>query len=433
MSYSRAYFGISGVRKRFKHPTIFSSASRVRAGKWQERTASYSAERQYQHPLLQPYRSIIHHLRVSAYIYGLLALCVAVHNSGSIATKSAYKFATSQNCSVDIQAYCCRHTFIQVSVYHLFVFDNRKCSVVQEGPIMSPSLSDLADVIKERVTDLQPGNETQRMSLLQSARDLVTSLEKPHERIMRMIYLEAAVFTTTKILIDLGIFKTLAESKEPLSGARLAEDSGADPSLMERLLKLIAVERFVHETGPDTYTANDITRCIALPGPQGAIEDMFQSERVLAALPDFLRETKYANPTDKDNSAWKYGYQTEQHYFEYINTAGREKNLEAFRNHMAFKTVGLKWYEVPEIMDSVFGNAKYEMEDVLLIDVGGSGGHDLIEFHKAHLPCKAVSFSKIFRRRSCPLIPPLSKDRALSLWATTSSHLNPFTARKCII
>ncbi|PVH85559.1 S-adenosyl-L-methionine-dependent methyltransferase [Cadophora sp. DSE1049] len=215
---------------------------------------------------------------------------------------------------------------------------------------MSPTLSNLTHDIQQKVTDLRPGNESQRLSLLQSARDLVASLEKPHERIMRMIYLEAAVFTSTKILIDLGIFKTLTQSKVPLTGAKLAQDAGADPALIERLLKLIAVEKFVHETGSDTYTANGITRCIALPGPQGAIEDMFLSERVLAALPDFFKET----------------------------------NLEAFRNHMAFKTVGLKWYEVPEIMDSAFGDAKCGKDDVLLVDVGGSGGHDLIDFHKAH-------------------------------------------------
>ncbi|KAG4411339.1 hypothetical protein IFR04_015525 [Cadophora malorum] len=132
---------------------------------------------------------------------------------------------------------------------------------------MAPILPDLTNIIQQKVSDLQPGNETRRLSLLQSARDLVISLEKPHEH------------------------------------------SGADPSLIERLLKLVAVEKFVEETAPDTYRANDITHCIALPEPQGAIEDMFQSERVLAAIPEFLKEIKYANPTDKDNSAWKYGYQ----------------------------------------------------------------------------------------------------------------------------
>jgi hypothetical protein len=51
---------------------------------------------------------------------------------------------------------------------------------------------------------------------------------------------------------------------------------------------------------------------------------------------------------------------------------------------MQFKTVGLKWHEVPGIMEAVFGDAKVGKDDVLLIDVGGSGGHDLIDFHKAH-------------------------------------------------
>ncbi len=83
---------------------------------------------------------------------------------------------------------------------------------------MAPILPDLTNIIQQKVSDLQPGNETRRLSLLQSARDLVISLEKPHERILRMVYLEGAVFTTTKILVDLEIFNILAQSKEPLTG-----------------------------------------------------------------------------------------------------------------------------------------------------------------------------------------------------------------------
>ncbi|KAL2068852.1 hypothetical protein VTL71DRAFT_15190 [Oculimacula yallundae] len=199
-----------------------------------------------------------------------------------------------------------------------------------------------------------------------------------------MIYLESAIFTTTKVLIDLGIFKALARFEQPRTATQLAHESGADPALIKRLLKLVAVEKFVDEVGPDTYAANDITRCIALPGPEGAIEDMFMSQRTLSDFPEFLKENKYANPTDKDNSGWMYGRQTKQHYFEYINSPGQEKKLEVFRKHMAFKTVGLKWFEVPQIMDSVFGTSRCGKDDALLVDVGGSGGHDLIDFRKAH-------------------------------------------------
>lgn len=201
---------------------------------------------------------------------------------------------------------------------------------------------------------------------------------------MRMIYHESGIFMATKILLDLGIFKILAATPEPTAAAQLAQTTGADRTLMERLLKHLATEFFVLETGPDTYAANALTRCIATTDAQGAIDDMYQIIRVVSAMPDFLEETKYVNPVDKDRTAWKYAYGTEQHYFEYVNAPGREKNLEAFRHHMAFKTIGLKWYEVPEIMDAVFGDAKGGRDDVLLVDVGGSSGHDLIGFHAAH-------------------------------------------------
>ena len=249
---------------------------------------------------------------------------------------------------------------------------------------MASDLSHITSEIQQKATELQPGNEQQRLSLLQSARALVNELEKPHERVMRMCYHESALFMATKVLVDLGVFKILAETTEPITAAKIAQETGADSALVERLLKHIATEFFVHESGPDTYTANDITRCIASPGAQGTIEDTFQIVRVVDVLPDFLKQTNYANPTNKDKTAWKYAYKTDQHFFDYVNSPGRERKLQALRNHMEFKTVGLKWYEVPGIMEAAFGDAKVGKDDVLLIDVGGSGGHDLIGFHKAH-------------------------------------------------
>ena len=58
---------------------------------------------------------------------------------------------------------------------------------------------------------------------------------------------------------------------------------------------------------------------------------------------------------------------------------------EAFYNHMRFKTLGLKWYEASEIMNAVFpANEALSKDDVLMIDVGGSTGKDILGFHEAH-------------------------------------------------
>lgn len=249
---------------------------------------------------------------------------------------------------------------------------------------MASDLSNITAALHEEATKLQPGNESQRLALLESARALVREIEKPHETIMRMCYHDHALFMATKVLGDLGVFKQIASASQPMTAVELAKETSASQTLLERLLKHCSQAHLVHETGPDTYAANDVTRCLATPGAQGAVDDTFQIMKVVGSFPDFLKETQYANPTDKDKSPWKHAYASDQHFFEYINTPGRERNLEAFLNHMEFKTVGMRWFEVPEIMSDVFGGAGVRAGDVQLIDVGGNGGHDLLLFRQVH-------------------------------------------------
>ena len=46
---------------------------------------------------------------------------------------------------------------------------------------------------------------------------------------------------------------------------------------------------------------------------------------------------------------------------------------------MRFKTLRLKWHEMPNIMDGVFGDYRTSKTDVLLVD-----GHDLVSFRSRH-------------------------------------------------
>lgn len=81
--------------------------------------------------------------------------------------------------------------------------------------------------------------------------------------------MEPAIFLTTIIFMDLEVFKTLSDSKEPQSTKQLEITSGADVRLLERLLKSIAAENFGQETGADEYAANELTQEIATPGSKG--------------------------------------------------------------------------------------------------------------------------------------------------------------------
>lgn len=111
---------------------------------------------------------------------------------------------------------------------------------------------------------------------------------------------------------------------------------------------------------------------------------MFQTFAVGSKFLAFLKERKYSNPTDKSDTGFMYGMGTQDHYFQYISRPGREVEAEAFYNHMRFKTLGLKWHEMPGIIQGVFGDYQAKNDEVLMIDVGGGSGHDLVSFRAAH-------------------------------------------------
>ncbi|KAM0712360.1 hypothetical protein Q7P37_011455 [Cladosporium fusiforme] len=246
------------------------------------------------------------------------------------------------------------------------------------------TLTQLSNELQQQASNYRQGDEHHRQKLLQLATDLVTAIETPKERIARMCYVEVYLFVTCRILIDLDIFRLISSEKTTSTVDRLAEKSGADPVLLGRLLKHICTQNFVKEVGPDEYLANDITNTLATPEGQGVVVDMFNMYRIGDKFPTYLKERKYRNPINKDDSPWKYGMDTNDHYFEWISRPGREFEAEAFHNHMRFKTLGLKWHEMPNILESVFGSANVAADEVLMVDVGGGSGHDLVSFRDNH-------------------------------------------------
>ena len=70
---------------------------------------------------------------------------------------------------------------------------------------------------------------------------------------------------------DLGIFKALVASEEPLSIEKLAENSGADPVLFGRLLRYLASIRVVAESSKDHFAANNATKSLSDPSIEGSM------------------------------------------------------------------------------------------------------------------------------------------------------------------
>ena len=101
-------------------------------------------------------------------------------------------------------------------------------------------------------------------------------------------------------------------------------------------------------------------------------------------LREYLAKTEYKNPQNAMDGPFQYGHQTKSHFFGFLGE--HPSILEAFNNHMAGYRQGR-----PSWMDTNFYPVKDLLakgldtgDAVLLVDVGGGLGQDLLEFQSKH-------------------------------------------------
>ncbi|EXL89855.1 hypothetical protein FOIG_16863 [Fusarium odoratissimum NRRL 54006] len=98
-------------------------------------------------------------------------------------------------------------------------------------------------------------------------------------------------------------------------------------------------------------------------------------------LPEYLKQVGYRNLTDPYNCNWQFVNGSKENVFESLvanPVASREFN-DAMESHSKYNLT--PW---PEIYPTGTLLANYKLDRPLVVDVGGSKGHDLIKFHIRH-------------------------------------------------
>ena len=80
--------------------------------------------------------------------------------------------------------------------------------------------------------------------LLASARALTLSLERPWDKILRMVYMEPTLLLSTKIAIDLNIFETIEQSGDGIMPQDIARMINIEFSFVERLCVILHLGAF---------------------------------------------------------------------------------------------------------------------------------------------------------------------------------------------
>lgn len=100
------------------------------------------------------------------------------------------------------------------------------------------------------------------------------------------------------------------------------------------------------------------------------------SSKIISDIPQFLKETPYANPTDYYNGLFQYNMKTKLGLFEW--RAGNKEAMDDFNMFMTIqRTRGQQWCETFDINRRIFEGVEIDPSKPLLVDIAGEFVQDL--------------------------------------------------------
>lgn len=232
------------------------------------------------------------------------------------------------------------------------------------------------------------GHDDARRRLRNAALKLALRLETPvdsHDRTLFEPHRSAAI----RVATNAKWLDVLADGK-PHTAVELASKTGAQRSLVVRIMRLLAAEDVVTETDLETYAANEKTSIHNDWGWRDGLIHFFEHvSPVLLKLPEYFAASGYREPDPPAQGPYPFisGGKT---FWE--RAVGEPILQERFDNFMNAQRVGPNWIDLVS-MDEVFRPGLREDPDaVLLVDIGGGVGHDLKYFKQkhGHLPGRLV-------------------------------------------
>ncbi|KAI0840148.1 S-adenosyl-L-methionine-dependent methyltransferase [Hypoxylon sp. FL0890] len=198
-------------------------------------------------------------------------------------------------------------------------------------------------------------------------------------------WVNLATNAAVKTLVDTGVFQRWAEhGHKPQTSAELAKLTDTDPTLIKRLVRHLATQHLLIETAEDTYAPTPWAITLgtdpALPSVYGTMYHEVNAV-FFGGMPPFLKKIGYKNPTDATNGVIQHLQGPGTSFFQYIlsDPVRNKEFTDAMECHSKWNMTA--WPDVFPT-DTLLKDAK--LDRPLVVDVGGSKGHDLEKFRLKH-------------------------------------------------
>ncbi|KAJ5691055.1 hypothetical protein N7488_011790 [Penicillium malachiteum] len=249
---------------------------------------------------------------------------------------------------------------------------------------------DIANLIKHTnaVADTLPMADlahSDRRQLLKACDRLKTKLETPVDAIARLVFSPHQAIAL-RLGVDLKLFDVIAvkagQSDGSVSLHELVEATGAESTIVERIMRFLAAMSVVNELNRGLYAPTPFSAALVSSSPLSA--GLIHSTHfisVLAKLPEYFQTNSWKSPDDAFNGPFQFAIDS-PHYFEFLSS--NTYYGQAFNTTMAmsFRRRGQDWFEFFPVADRLCVPSD---DDPLLVDIGGGQGEDLKKF-KAKFP-----------------------------------------------
>ncbi|KAF4445536.1 sterigmatocystin 8-o-methyltransferase [Fusarium austroafricanum] len=274
-------------------------------------------------------------------------------------------------------------------------------NIIPQEQIPSHSQPSLIDALKNLDAN-SFANEAERVRVLDALNLAVSKVQKPWDIVWQHCWVNLTTNACVKTLIDAGVFaKWLEAGGGDITSAELAELTNADPVLIRKLLlvrplgmvtndaigrlvRQIAGQNLVTETAEDTFKPTPWVHALvadpALANVYGALYN-FVNIPTFSAFPEYLKQTGYKNPSDSNNCNWHFANNCKENVFQSLalNPAAAREFNDAMESHSKYNLT--PW---PEVYPTSTLLADAKPDRPLVVDVGGSKGHDLTKFYRCH-------------------------------------------------
>ncbi|KAF2967228.1 hypothetical protein GQX73_g6329 [Xylaria multiplex] len=221
-----------------------------------------------------------------------------------------------------------------------------------------------------------------RRRLSEATRKLSLATESTGDTVHRVVH-SPLQLPLTLVGIETRLFEILAEQKhDGDTNAELARKTKVDSTLMKRLLRYYQSFGMIDQPGDDQYRANNITQAmVSLGGRAGVPFYLGTLVPAFNALPQFLRDTGYANITDGANCPWFLGHRTDEAPFDWVQK--RPDMMQNFMSWMVSQRDGLPNFL--EVIDFVKEFAQNSDDSIpIFVDIGGAMGHQSISLRQKY-------------------------------------------------